>query len=168
MENELTTLIKDFDNYMQENRYFYDKYKKNESLIYDRIEVIFRIVNYLKEKNNKDIPVTNDEILLFKLVTEYLYEYKLSIDSINKKIKYDIDEKSAIVLLLLDFDDYLFGYDSISYEDKQVYQELEKVVYENQNLSDELYIKINDILKKENYLSMLDIFNKYVDLENIL
>ena len=168
MENELTTLIKDFDNYMQENRYFYDKYKKNESLIYDRIEVIFRIVNYLKEKNNKDILVTNDEILLFKLVTEYLYEYKLSIDSINKKIKYDIDEKSAIVLLLLDFDDYLFSYDSISYEDKQVYQELEKVVYENQNLSDELYIKINDILKKENYLSMLDIFNKYVDLENIL
>lgn len=168
MENELTTLIKDYDNYMRENSYFYNKYRDKESLIYDRIEVIFHIINYLKEKQKKAIPVTNDEILLFKLVTEYLYEYKISIDSINKKIDYDIDERSAVILLMLDFDDYLSDYDAVSYEDKELYKELEEVVYQKKEFSDELYLRIEGTLKKENYLSMLDLFAKYVDLENII
>lgn len=165
--NEMANLLKDYDNYVLENKDFFDKYRDNESLIYDRIENVIRVIKYFKKKLEKQIEIDKNELLLLQMGIDYIYEYQTNVESIEKRMSnQSIESVEYLICLLLDFEDYLSDYESND-NDQEIYQELEDITLGRKEFDDKVYLAARKILEKEDYLSILSIFEQYVDIENI-
>ncbi len=156
---------RDYAYFKKENKNFIDKLKEIDSLIYLRFEGIIEVLDSLEKQET----FTNDELSIFDIGYLYLFDQLEMVNtylSNNFSSIEELDDKSVLITFLLDLDDLCCQLANDNEERSKLEKyilKVEDILLSEQILSDELYQKIDDFIKKisqkHNLNTIVDLFN---------
>ena len=166
-------LLKDFAAWKMENDQIFHKFQENENIIYERLEPVYKVIDYLYNQVCEGEELDEDTETIFQVGFTYLHSQfeviKIYYETLFQSACEDFIDYSEMLLYLL----YIFdikndlenhGYKSEIEELNDLEANIENMIIERRK--DDLYIKtqMNNVLEEVfkdvdyEYVSIIDIF----------
>lgn len=168
-----TVLLKDFASWKMENDQIFHEFEANNNIIYERLEPVYKVLNYLYNQVCEGEELDEDKETIFQVGFNYLHSQfeviKIYYETLFQSSCDDFMDYSEMLLYLL----YIFdvkndlenhGYDSEIEELNDLETSIENMIVERRK--DDLYLKtqMNLVLDKVfkdidyEFVSIIDIF----------
>lgn len=168
-----TVLLKDFASWKMENDPIFTEFEANKNIIYERLEPVYKVLNYLYNQVCEGEELDEDKETIFQVGFNYLHSQfeviKIYYETLFQSSCDDFMDYSEMLLYLL----YIFdvkndlenhGYDSEVEELNDLEVMIENMIVERRR--DDLYLKtqMNSVLEHVfkdvdyEYVSIIDIF----------
>ncbi len=166
-------IYKDFASWKIENHEIIEKFQKNESIIYDRLEPIYSVLNYIYDLLVEENKLDEDLDIIFRSGFDYLHTQfeiiKIYFDTLFQSRCDDFEIYSEMVLYLLYIYDIRIDMesndiDSDIIELNELETCIEDMIIERRNDFDYFKDQMNETLKivldkmNYDYVSVVDIF----------
>lgn len=168
-----TVLLKDFAVWKMENDQVFHTFQKNESVIYERLEPVYKVLNYLYNQVCEGIDLDEDTETIFQVGFNYLHSQfeviKIYYETLFQSSCDDFIDYGEMILFLL----YIFdikndlenhGYNSEIEELNELEETIENMIVERRKADIALKAQMNSVLDKVfegvdyEYVSIIDIF----------
>lgn len=166
-------LLKDFASWKMENDQIFHTFQKNKSVIYERLEPVYKVVNHLYNNVCDGGELDEDTETIFQVGFNYLHSQfdviKIYYETLFQSSCDDFIDYSEMLLFLL----YIFdikndlenhGYNSEIEELNELEESIENMIVERRRDDFLIKDKMNSVLEKVfqdvdyEYVSIIDIF----------
>ncbi|MDD3999348.1 MAG: hypothetical protein PHX62_00430 [Bacilli bacterium] len=151
--------LDDYKAYLLENKIFLDALKDHHSLIYERLEDVFSVMEYIENQVEKHERVEEEYEIVFEFGFSYLHgqieEIKNLFNLYFKKDFLGFKKYDALInyhLYLCDLEETLKGLSLYSEQAKtaifNIYEEIETILSEKKEIDYEILTKFNQTLEE--------------------
>ena len=161
------TVIQDYNYWMEEKKALIDYLVEHESLIYQRLESIFTVLDAIERFDE----ITDEDLEVFQWGFQYLNEQFVTLEQMMDDLSIDqIDQQSVLFNYMMDLSDFYM--DAVISEDikkacEQYLILLQGLIMHQQPLSDYIYTQIESLYMEatESYVSIPQMFENYLTIE---
>jgi hypothetical protein len=161
------TVIQDYNYWMEEKKALIDYLLEHESLIYQRLESIFTVLDAIERFDE----ITDEDLEVFQWGFQYLNEQFVTLEQMMDDLSIDqIDQQSVLFNYMMDLSDFYM--DAVISEDikkacEQYLILLQGLIMHQQPLSDYIYTQIESLYMEatESYVSIPQMFENYLTIE---
>lgn len=161
------TVLQDYTYWMEEKKALLDYLMEHDSLIYQRLESIFTVLDAIQRFDE----ITDEDLEVFQWGFQYLNEQFLTLEQLMDDLSIDqIDQQSVLYNYMMDLSDFYMDAvitDDIKKACEQYLILLQGLIMHQQPLSDYIYEQIEGLYMEasESYVSIPQMFENYLTIE---